>query len=79
MSINQIIKIYQSDLEGFKKADYYTFDFNFNLSKVVIPFSKMFQSHKPTDIYCGKEKIPFRERETDYKMILRHEFSDLLK
>ena len=28
------------------------------ISKAIIPFSKMFQSHKPTDVYCGKEKIP---------------------
>ena len=35
------------------------------ISKAIIPFSKMFQSHKPIDVYCGKEKIPFRERDSD--------------
>ena len=49
------------------------------ISKAIIPFSKMFQSHKPIDVYCGKEKIPFRERDPDYKMILRQEFTKILK
>ena len=79
MSINQIIKTHQNGLEGFKKAKYYAFDFNFNLSKVVIPFSKMFQSYKPIDIYSGNEKIPFRERDPEYKVILRQEFSDIFR
>ncbi len=74
MSVNQIIKIHQSDLEGFKKAKYYTFDFNLNLSKVVIPFSKICKSFKPADIYSGTEKIPYKERDPDFKLILKHEF-----
>jgi len=49
------------------------------ISKAIIPFSKMFQSHRPTDVYCGKEKIPFRERDPEYKVILRQEFSDLFR
>lgn len=79
MSIKQIIKIHQNDLEGFIKAEYYTPDFNFNLSEVVIPFSKILNTKESSFIYSGNEKIPFKERDPKFKMILRHEFSDLLK
>jgi len=75
MSINQISKIHQRDFEGFKKAKYYTYDFNFNLSKVVIPFSKMFNTKGSSDIYSGNENIPFKERDPEFRMILRQEFS----
>jgi len=44
-------------------------------SKIVIPFSKTFKSNKPKDIYSGKESIPFKERDPEFKMILRQEFS----
>ncbi|MFW9943085.1 MAG: hypothetical protein ACFFFT_18755 [Candidatus Thorarchaeota archaeon] len=48
-------------------------------SEVVIPFSKMFKCHKPRDIYSGEEKIPFKERDQEFKMILRQEFSNVIK
>lgn len=48
-------------------------------SKIVIPFSKIFKSNKQIDIYSGKEKIPFQERDQDYKMILKHEFANDFK
>jgi len=79
MSINQIIKNHQYDLEGVITAKYYTLDFNLNLSKVVIPFSKMCKSSKPADIYSGTEKIPYNERDPEFKLILRQEFSGILK
>ena len=44
-------------------------------SEVVIPFSQMFRSYKPKDIYSGNERIPFKERKQKFKMILRQEFS----
>jgi hypothetical protein len=47
-----------------------------NFSKIVIPFSKAFKSNKQIDIYSGQEKIPFNERDPDYKMILKQEFSN---
>ncbi len=72
--INQTIKIHQSVFEGFKKAEYDTFDSNLNLSKLVIPFSKLCKSYKPEDIYSGIEKIPYDERDPDFKLILKHEF-----
>lgn len=46
-------------------------------SKIVIPFSKAFRSNKPKDIYSGKERIPFKERDPEFKIILRQEFSKL--
>ncbi|MFX0106440.1 MAG: hypothetical protein ACFE75_13270 [Candidatus Hodarchaeota archaeon] len=48
-----------------------------DISKIVIPFSKMFGSYKSTDIYKGTERIPFKERDPEYKMILRQEFANI--
>jgi len=48
-------------------------------SKVVIPFSKIFKSYKPNDIYSGNEKIPFKERKNEFRMILRQEFASYIK
>jgi hypothetical protein len=31
------------------------------------------------DIYTGTEKIPFKEREPEFKMIFRQEFSESLR
>ena len=42
-----------------------------NISRIITPFSKIFNSYKPIDIYSGSEKIPFKERDPEYKMILR--------
>jgi len=52
---------------------------NVDYSKIVIPFSKVFKAYKQRDIYSGNEKIPFKEREQEFRMILKHEFSNLLK
>ena len=48
-----------------------------DISQLVIPFFKIFKSHKPKDIYSGNEVIPFKERELEFKMILRQEFNEL--
>lgn len=45
-----------------------------DISKIVIPFSRLFKKYKPSDIYSGIEKIPFNERKSEYRMILRQEF-----
>ncbi len=45
-----------------------------DISQLVIPFSKAFKSYKPRDLYPGNENIPFKEREPEFKMILRQEF-----
>jgi hypothetical protein len=54
-------------------------DVDVDYSKIVIPFSTVFKSIKSRDIYSGNEKIPFKERDQGFKMILKHEFSTLLK
>ncbi|UCC19596.1 MAG: hypothetical protein JSV62_16095 [Promethearchaeota archaeon] len=46
-----------------------------DISKLVIPFSKLNRSYKNPDVYSGREKIPFRERDPEYKMILKQEFA----
>ena len=56
-------KLLESDLEG-----------EVNLSRIIIPFSRIFNSYKPVDIYSGTERIPFRERDLEYKLILKQEF-----
>jgi hypothetical protein len=50
-----------------------------DMSKIVIPFSKAFKSFEQPDIYSGDEKIPFKERDPEYRMILRQEFANVLK
>jgi hypothetical protein len=47
-----------------------------DLSRAVIPFSKIVGSPKPVDIYSGNEHIPFRERDPEYKVILKQEFAN---
>jgi len=47
---------------------------HFNVSEIVIPFSRLFKNYRSSDIYSGREKIPFKERDPEYKMILRQEF-----
>ncbi len=50
-----------------------------DISRIIIPFSTVFKSYKPIDIYSGTEKIPFRERDLEYKLILKQEFASYLK
>jgi hypothetical protein len=45
-----------------------------NLSNLFIPFSKFFKKETPLDIYTGKEKIPFHEKDSEFKNILIQEF-----
>ncbi len=52
---------------------------NIDVSLLVIPFSKVFKPYKANFIYSGNENIPFKERETEFKMIFRQEFSDVLR
>lgn len=47
---------------------------NIDISQLVIPFSKLNRNYKIPDVYSGREKIPFRERDPEYKKILRQEF-----
>ena len=59
---------WKSDLEG-----------ELDISLIIIPFSKICKSYRPSDIYSGTEKIPFKERDSEFKMILRQEFSEFLR
>ena len=48
---------------------------HFDISEIVIPFSRLSGKFNISDIYSGSEKIPFKERNPEYKMILKQEFS----
>lgn len=54
-------------------------DNEIDYSEIVIPFSQIFKSYNPRDIYSGRENIPFKERKREFRLILKHEFSNLLK
>ncbi len=47
-----------------------------DLSLIIIPFSRLFKKYKTSDIYSGAEKIPFKERNSDYKSLLKQEFAN---
>ncbi len=72
-------KIYNKYQEVLGKSNDMQLKSQFNISKAVIPFSKIIGSSKPIDIYSGNEIIPFKERDPDYKMIFRQEFSNYIK
>ena len=46
----------------------------FNLSRTIISISDFFQKSPRLDVYTGMEKIPFEERDPEYKKILLTEF-----
>lgn len=80
MSIGKLEKLFQEILETQHEnlnADISKKDMDY--SKIVIPFSKVFKTYKPRDVYLGNEKIPFIERDPEYRMILRQEFKKLKK
>lgn len=45
-----------------------------DISNLIIPFSVAFKKFTPPDIYNGKEMIPFKEKDLEFKQILIHEF-----
>ncbi|MFX1365881.1 MAG: hypothetical protein ACFFCE_17360 [Promethearchaeota archaeon] len=47
-----------------------------NLKKIIIPFSQIGNSKKPSYLYNGLEEIAFKERNITYKKILLNEFVD---
>jgi len=53
-------------------------DIHHDISSIIIPFSKVFKIKKKLDIYSGNEKIPFKERDPEYKLIFRQEFTNIL-
>ncbi|KKK44542.1 hypothetical protein LCGC14_0635400 [marine sediment metagenome] len=67
--VDSVYDLYQQNYEKTKEKSY-------DISDLVIPFGKIFKKTKQVDIYSGNENIPFKERETEFKMILRQEFSE---
>jgi len=53
-------------------------EIDYNISEIVIPFSRLFRNYESTDVYSGKEKVPFKKRDPEYKIILMQEFSNIL-
>ncbi|MBY9010596.1 MAG: hypothetical protein KGD74_12085 [Candidatus Lokiarchaeota archaeon] len=57
-----------------EKTNPYLFDDDFDYSNAIIPFSDFFHRIELLDVYSGNEKIPFKERDSEYKKILLTEF-----
>jgi len=76
MSSGKMERMVHEDLEKLLERD---LEREVNLSRIITPFSKIFSSYKPIDIYSGTERIPFKERDPEFKMIFRQEFSDILR
>jgi hypothetical protein len=76
MSYGKIEKFYNDVLKSRynNSVDHY-----FSLSNCVIPFSSLSKNKKTSWIYFGNEKISFKERHPEFRMILRNEFSNALK
>lgn len=49
-------------------------DINFDYSEIVISFSDFFHKIELIDVYTGIEDIPFKERDSEYKDMLKAEF-----
>ncbi|MFX0024547.1 MAG: hypothetical protein ACFE9S_19690 [Candidatus Hermodarchaeota archaeon] len=68
MSLGIIYKFYDKEFRKEIAEDH------FKISELLIPFSRFFKAYNHSDIYSGTEKIPFQERDPEYKMILSQEF-----
>ena len=80
MGLAKLEQIFQEVMEASHEISYdHVWEKDIDYSGIVIPFSKIFKSYKPNDIYSGNDKIPFKERKREFRMILKHEFSNLLK
>lgn len=49
------------------------------MERIIIPFSRFFERHHEPDIYSGDEQIPFEQRHSIYKALLRAEFEEAMK
>ncbi|MFX0021196.1 MAG: hypothetical protein ACFE9S_02650 [Candidatus Hermodarchaeota archaeon] len=45
------------------------------IAKIKIPFSEFGETKRTPDLYEGTEKIPFSDRDPQYKKILKDEFA----
>ena len=80
MGLAKLEQIYQEIMKDSYEVPYENIpDTDIDYSEIVIPFSKLFNSYKPRDIYSGNERIPFREKKREFRLILKHEFSNFLK
>jgi len=80
MDIRKLEGLFQEILETSHEISYEGISENdIDYSKIIIPFSKVFKSYKPRDIYSGNKKIPFKEKNPEFRMILKQEFSNILK
>jgi hypothetical protein len=68
ISLGKIYKFYNREFREELAEEHY------KISDIIIPFSRIFKTYKHSDIYSGTEKIPFQERDPEYKLILRQEF-----
>ncbi|MFW9952799.1 MAG: hypothetical protein ACFFKA_21975 [Candidatus Thorarchaeota archaeon] len=64
---SELDKLYKKIFEKLEELE-------FNISDVIIPFDEIFSKPLNNDIYSGKEKIPFNNRDKEYKLILKKEF-----
>jgi hypothetical protein len=46
-----------------------------NIAEIIIPFSEFGETKNTPDLYEGTEKIPFSDRDPEYKKILKDEFT----
>lgn len=76
MSSGQPEIIFQEIVEN---SNYNILERDIDISQLIIPFSKVFKSYKPKDIYSGNEEIAFKERDLEYRMLLKQEFANCLK
>ncbi|KKM61746.1 hypothetical protein LCGC14_1528630 [marine sediment metagenome] len=52
---------------------------SFDLSKLMIPFSKINSKERIEYIYLGHEKIPFNVRHPTYQILFRNEFVEAIR
>lgn len=76
MNLTKLEKFYEDVQKSRKEVSPELYPSN---SDYVIPFSKMFERKESRYIYIGDEKIPFTEKNPDFKTMLRHEFSKSVK
>ncbi|MFX1366289.1 MAG: hypothetical protein ACFFCE_11305 [Promethearchaeota archaeon] len=68
MSIGNVNRFHHENINGAYNT------ISFNISEIVIPFSRLFNKCESADIYSGIERIPFKERNAEYRTILQQEF-----
>ncbi len=79
MSTKELEKTYKSKFEKYRiNSGNISRGMFLGLSNVIIPFSKFLKGEFLDDIYNGKEKILFSNKDPRFKTILRQEFLNVL-